>query len=296
MTTCAIVPLAGKLASVFPLRWVYQIFFLIFLIGSVICGAATTSNVFIAGRAIAGVGAAGVASGGLTIVVIVSKPSQRPLFMGLASGVFALGMILAPIIGGAFTEKVSWRWCFYINLPAGLVTLLSMFFFFRPRRIHADEAIVERIKRLDIVGCLMFVPASFMILLALQWGGHRYPWRSATVIGLLVGGSLLILVFAAWQWHMGDRALVPGEVVGRRNVVLTCMFAFCFLGSLTVMSYYLPEWFQAVQGVSPLQSGVRILPSIIAQMVALVVVGALGAFLLHLRLSVKLLTDSGCSR
>lgn len=274
LTTCAMIPLAGKLASVFPLRWVYQIAFVIFLVGSVICGAAEGSDLFIFGRAVAGIGAAGIASGGLTVIVTISTPAKRPLFIGITSSMFALGVILAPIIGGALTEKVSWRWCFYINLPPGGVTLLIMYFFFRPRLIHADEPISKRIKRLDIIGALMFVPASFMLLIAMQWGGNRYPWNSATVIGLFVGGGVLTLIFIAWQWHQGDDALIPGTIVGRRNVALTCMFSFCFLGGLAVMSYYLPEWFQAVRGVSPLESGVRVLPSVITQILALLVVGA----------------------
>lgn len=272
------IPLAGKLASVFPLRWVYQIAFVIFLVGSVICGAAKGSDLFIFGRAVAGIGAAGIASGGLTVIVTISTPAKRPLFIGITSSMFALGVILAPIIGGALTEKVSWRWCFYINLPPGGVTLLIMYFFFRPRLIHADEPIAKRIKRLDIIGALIFVPASFMLLIAMQWGGTRYPWNSATVIGLFVGGGVLTLIFIAWQWHQGDDALIPGTIVGRRNVALTCMFSFCFLGGLAVMSYYLPEWFQAVRGVSPLESGVRVLPSVITQILALLVVGAFGMF------------------
>jgi MFS family permease len=279
------IPLAGKLASVFPLRWVYQIAFVIFLVGSVICGAAKGSNLFIFGRAVAGIGAAGIASGGLTVIVTISTPAKRPLFIGITSSMFALGVILAPIMGGALTEKVSWRWCFYINLPPGGVTLLIMYFFFRPRRFHADEPIAKRLKRLDIIGALMFVPASFMLLIAMQWGGTRYPWNSATVIGLFVGGGVLTLVFIAWQWHQGDDALIPGTIVGRRNVALTCMFSFCFLGGLAVMSYYLPEWFQAVRGVSPLQSGVRVLPSVITQILALLVVGVFGMFTLLLHRS-----------
>lgn len=277
LTTCAIIPLAGKFSSTLPLRWVYQVFFAIFLIGSVVCGAATSSDMFIVGRAIAGVGAAGVASGGLTVVLTVSSPATRAMNMGLVSSMFALGIILAPIIGGAFTERVSWRWCFYINLPTGAVTLASMFFFFRPRHIHSKKSTWKQLKHLDLFGCLLFVPACFMILMALQWGGVKYPWNSGTVIGLFVGGGVLVLIFIAWQWYMAEYALIPGSVVTRRTVALGCIFAFCQLGGLAVMSYYLPEWFQAVQGVSPLDSGVRVLPSVISQIVGILIVGIFAA-------------------
>lgn len=276
LTTCALIPLAGKLASILPLRWVYQAFFAVFLVGSAVCGAASSSDMFIVGRALAGVGASGVATGGLNVVLAVSSPATRALNMGLVSSMFALGIILAPIIGGAFTERVSWRWCFYVNLPAGAVTLASMFFFFRPRRIHAERGIGERLKHLDLVGCVLFVPACFMVLMAMQWGGVKYPWGSATVIGLFVGGGVLVLVFIAWQWYMDEYALIPGSVVKRRAVAIGCIFAFCQLGGLAVMSYYLPEWFQAVQGASPLDSGARVLPSVVSQIVGILVVGVLG--------------------
>jgi MFS family permease len=264
------------MASVFSLRWVYQIFFTIFLVGSVVCGAATSSNMFIVGRAIAGVGAAGVASGGLTIVITVSSTATRPLFIGLASSMFALGIILAPVIGGAFTEKVTWRWCFWVNLPTGAITLLTLFFFFKPKPIQTDQTILQRLKRLDLVGCVIFIPACFVVLMAMQWGGTKYPWNSGTIIGLFVGGGILVLIFVAWEWWVGETALIPGIVLTRRNVALGCIFAFCQLGSLAVMSYYLPEWFQAVQGVSPLDSGVRVLPSVITQIIGILIVGILG--------------------
>ncbi|KAK3393602.1 major facilitator superfamily domain-containing protein [Podospora didyma] len=276
LTTCAIIPLAGKISSVFSLRWIYQGLFFIFLLGSVVCGAATSSNMFIVGRALAGMGASGVASGGLTIILTVSSPAKRPLFMSMGSNMFALDIILVPIIGGAFAEKVTWRWCFWINLPAGAVTLASMFFFFHPPPVRTDKAVLERVRDLDLVGCVIFIPAIFILLKAMKWGGTKYLWNSPTIIGLFVGGGVLMLVFVSWEWRVGDAALIPGVVLTRRAVVLACVFAFCQLGSMAVMSYYLPEYFPVVQGVSPLESGVRVLPSIISQLGGIVVVGVFG--------------------
>jgi hypothetical protein len=115
-----------------------------------------------------------------------------------------------------------------------------------------------------------------MMLMAMQWGGVRYPWASGTVIGLFVVGGVLVVVFVGWQWYMAEYALIPGAVVKRRAVAIGCVFAFCQLGGLAVMSYYLPEWFQAVQGASPLDSGVRVLPSVLSQIVGILMVGVLG--------------------
>ncbi|KAI1381779.1 putative MFS transporter [Hypoxylon crocopeplum] len=275
LTVCAVTPLAGKIATVFPLRWVYQCNFFIFLVGSLICGLASTSPMFIAGRAIAGMGASGVASGGLTIVITVSSPKTKPLNMGIASSCFILGLILAPIIGGALTEKVTWRWCFWINLPAGALSLVAMFFFFHPPPVQRIQSITQRIRSLDLVGCVMFIPAIFMVLLALQWGGAQESWNSATIIGLLVGSFVLLLIFVAWEIRKGDEAMIPGIVVGRRTVALSTLFSFCYMGCLSIATYYLPEWFQAVQGASPLESGVRILPTVISQILGTMITGGL---------------------
>ncbi|KAI1143044.1 putative MFS transporter [Hypoxylon sp. FL0543] len=275
LAVCAMTPLAGKIAAVFPLRWVYQCHFFIFLVGSLICGCASTSSMFIAGRAIAGVGASGVASGGLTIVITISDTKKKPLNMGIASACFILGLILAPVVGGALTERATWRWCFWINLPAGTVTLLAMFFFFHPPPVQQIESVTQRLRSLDLVGCIMFIPGIFMVLLALQWGGAKESWNSATIIGLFVGSGVLLLIFTAWEIRKGDDAMIPGRVVGRRTVALSTLFAFCYMGCLSVATYYLPEWFQAVQGVSPLESGIRILPSVISQVLGTMISGTL---------------------
>lgn len=107
--TCILTPLTGRLAASFPLRPVYLVSFCIFLVGSIVCGWAPMSNAFIIGHAVAGIGAAGVATGGMTVVLIVASPRMKPVFMGICSGCFALGIILAPILSGVFTTKATWR-------------------------------------------------------------------------------------------------------------------------------------------------------------------------------------------
>ncbi|GJD04776.1 MFS transporter [Colletotrichum higginsianum] len=276
LAVCSLTPLAGKMASVFSLRWVYQGFFFVFLVGSAICGWASTSEIFIVGRAVSGIGAAAVTSGGLTVVLVISSPQRRPLYIGLCSSCFALGLILAPIVGGAFTEKVTWRWCFWINLPGGAVTLLAMFFFFKlPPREGGPMTTMQKILSLDLVGSFVFVPGIFMLILALQWGGNLYPWKSATIIGLLVGSIVMLGLFAVWESRLGDSAMIPGVLVTRRTVLLSVIFSFCHLGALSVSSYYLPEWFQAVQGATPFESGIRVLPSVISQIVGTICAGAI---------------------
>ena len=101
LATCAFTPIAGKMASVFPLDLVYSSFTFIFLVGSILCGWAPTSGAFLAGRAIAGIGAAGVASNGLTILVTIAPVTRKPIFMGLGSACFVIGLVAGPLLGGA---------------------------------------------------------------------------------------------------------------------------------------------------------------------------------------------------
>ncbi|KAK4149187.1 major facilitator superfamily domain-containing protein [Chaetomidium leptoderma] len=209
LATCALTPVAGKMAPVFPLDLVYSSFTCIFLVGSIVCGWAPTSSAFIAGRAIGGIGAAGVASNGLTILVTIAPVTKRPMFMGLgASGT--------------------------INIPFNIITLTVVSFFFRPQQGRGGS-VSGRIKSLDLGGCFIFVPAIFMFLVAMQTGGEDGVWSSPTVIGL-------------FEWRKGGQAM--------RTVVFSCLFASTHMGALTI-------------------AGIRVLPTVITQIVATIVASGL---------------------
>ena len=266
--------MAGKMATIFLLNWVYLCFSCIFLIGSLVCGSAHTSNIFIVGRAIAGAGAAGVSCSGLTILLTIASDEKKPLFVGLFGGCFGVGLILGPILGGAFTEKLTWRWCFWVNLPFGAIAFALVFFFFKPLLSRRVESVIMRIRRLDLIGCIIFVPAIFMLLFALERG--QDVWNTPTIIGLFVGSGVMLILFVAWEGQKGNAAMIPRSVVARRTVVFAVLFAFCHTGSLMVTSYYLPEWFQVVQGIGPLKSGIRMLPTVISQIIAGLAASAVG--------------------
>ncbi|KAL3438222.1 major facilitator superfamily domain-containing protein [Aspergillus tetrazonus] len=241
LTMCALQPLSSKISSIFSLRWSYLVFFGVFLLGSVLCGAATCSTMFIVGRAVAGIGGAGIVSGGLSVIALVTPTAQRPLFTGLVTSLYAVGTVIAPIIGGTFTTNVSWRWCFYINLLTGAVTIGTLLFFFHPPKSTT--------------------------------GGGEYPWNSATIIGLFVGFAVSMLLFILWQLYKGDAALIPLTLLKDRSVALGIIFAFLFMGSFVVPVYNLPEWFQIVEAASPMRSGVMLLPSVCTQVFGVIVSG-----------------------
>jgi nitrate/nitrite transporter NarK len=124
-----------------------------------------------------------------------------------------------------------------------------------------------------------------MLLLALEWGGSKYPWKSATIIGLLCGAGGMLPIFILWEHRAGEEAMIPLSMVRRRVVWCSCLVIGFFFGSLIIFSYYMPIYFQSVKGVSPSLSGVYLLPAILSQMVMAVVSGILGKSFAILRTS-----------
>ena len=235
----------------------------------------------IVGRAVAGLGSSGLINGALTIISACVPLAKRPIYMGIMMSVGQLGIAFGPLIGGALTEYTTWRWCFYINLPIGGLTAALLLLIAIPDRTAEtrDVTLITIFReKLDLLGFAIFAPAAIQFLLALQWGGDRYRWDSATVIGLLCGSAGTLCVFLVWEWHRGDAAMIPFSLIQNRVVWCSCLVMFFFMGGMLSMSYYLPIYFQAVKGVSPTLSGVYLLPSILSQMFLSILCGWLGSF------------------
>ncbi|KAL2049759.1 hypothetical protein ABVK25_009982 [Lepraria finkii] len=265
LTTCAFQLLFGKLYTFFSIKWVYLTAIFIFEVGSVICGAAPTSVALIIGRAVAGVGSAGIFSGALVIIAYAVPLVKRPIFTGLIGGMYGLASVAGPLMGGAFTDKVSWRWCFYINLPIGAVTFLGIALFFKSpeRKNEVSIGFKERVKQFDPIGTVFFLPCIICLLLALQWGGSKYPWSDGKVIALFVVFGVLAICFVGVQLWKQDNATVPPRIIRKRSIAFGCWFVFCLGASFFIFIYYIPIWFQAIKGTSAVESGIRNLPMIL---------------------------------
>ncbi|KAI1135166.1 major facilitator superfamily transporter [Hypoxylon sp. FL0543] len=265
----------GRLYSYFSIKLVFLLSLLIFEVGSVVCGAAPSSIALIIGRAVAGIGASGLFAGAFIIVASVVPLEKRPLYISLTSGVYAIASVLGPLLGGVFTDRVSWRWCFYINLPFGAVTAVSMIFFLHPKSGERPKAGTwwETIAQYDPFGTLFLTGSIVCLLLALQWGGTESSWDSPRIIALLVVFAVLIIAFIVVQVWAGENATIPLRIAKQRSMAFSSLFIFALSASYFIMVYYIPIWFQAINDDSAMDSGFKTLPLTISVVVGAMVAG-----------------------
>lgn len=233
----------------------------------------------IIGRAVAGIGSAGLVSGGLTITASAVPIEKRAPLTAILMGISQLGVAFGPILGGVFTSYATWRWCFYINLPIGGLLGLGICLVPVPNQIQKPTpwSVIQKLhSHFDIFGFILIAGASFQILLALSWGGSKYEWDSGFVTGLFSGAAGIIIVWLVWNWHQGDAALIPISLI-KTQAVWTGALTHCFLlTNVFCASFFLPIYFQAVRGVDPMMSAVYVLPSILLQLFSVSITGFAG--------------------
>ncbi|KAF1994638.1 major facilitator superfamily, general substrate transporter [Amniculicola lignicola CBS 123094] len=277
VTLCSFQLIWGRVYTFYPAKETFLLCILIFEVGSAICGAAPTSAAFIVGRAIAGVGAAGTMNGAIMIFTTTVPLRKRPLAQGLIGAVFGVASVVGPLMGGAFTERLSWRWCFYINLPFGAVSVAVLLLVVKtpPKKQQIKITPWQQFKNLDPLGTVVFLPAIIALLLALQWGGTTYAWSSWRVILLLVISQVLLIAFIVIQILTPDTATLPIRIVTQRTIAGGIFYSFNAAGSMLVITYYIPLFFQALKGFSPLDSGLASLPLLLSMVIGAVAAGGL---------------------
>jgi MFS family permease len=245
-----------------------------FVIGSAICGASTSINMLIAGRAIQGLGAGGVNVLIETIVCDILPLRERGKFLAPMFGFIALGTALGPFFGGLIVQYSSWRWVFYLNVPVGGVALVLLFFFLKVN-YDKETNLIRRLERIDWIGNLLFIASMVSILIALSWAGTKYPWSSSHILVPLILGILGLALFLVYEGSpFCIEPTMPLYLFSNRTslatFILTFLHTIAFIGAI----YFLPVYFQGVRGVTPARSGIDLLPTILIMIPAAIVAGA----------------------
>ncbi|KAE8365531.1 MFS general substrate transporter [Aspergillus caelatus] len=279
-------PLTGKLYLRFGLKYTFLTFLTVFELGSLLCGIAPSTKLFILARAVAGLGASGLLNGALSIIAAIAPMHKRPALIGFMLLIGQLGMVGGPVLGGLLMKYAGWRWCFYINLPIGAVSAIILSSLYIPDGFIRSTAKTKLAVffSLDPIGFVLFTAFTVTLFMTLQWGGSIYEWMSPVIIGLLGASILLFTLFAGWErFVVGENAMFPYSMLRKRVVWASCLTIFLLQGCALIYLYYLPMYFQSVKGTSPLSSGVYNSPGIGSQMllaaVSGVLVGRMGYYL-----------------
>ncbi|KAI4273548.1 MAG: hypothetical protein L6R38_006318 [Xanthoria sp. 2 TBL-2021] len=276
LTACSLQLQFGRIFTLYHTKYVFLAAIGTFEVGSAICGAAPNSTAFIIGRAIAGAGNAGVFSGVIVIMIPLLPLRKRPAYQATLGAIWGISSITGPLIGGALAHNISWRWCFYINLPIGAVAVLIIIFFVDiPSPEGAATTRMEKVKQLDPLGNLVFLPAMVCLLLAIQWGGSKYNWSDGRIVALLVLFGVLIVTWFWTQIHAKENATLPLHILRQRSVAAGAFYSFCLGAVMMVWIYFLPIYFQAIFGSSAIRSGIQMLPLVVSLVAGNISAGSL---------------------
>ncbi|KAI9317564.1 major facilitator superfamily domain-containing protein [Dichotomocladium elegans] len=258
LTLDAFQPLFSKFSDIFGRKYVLVGGILIFLLGSVLSGVSKTMIMLIVCRAIQGIGAASIFSMVFVVISDMVPLEKRGSYQGIVNAVFAISSVFGPLIGGSLTDYVSWRWNFYINLPLGGVAVVILVIF-----LHLPtekQNLMQKLKRVDYAGNVLVLAAATLFLLAMNFGGQTFPWKSAAVIVCFVLTGVLVAVLVVVEMKYAAEPLLPPRLFKNRSVVSVLSLNVFFGIVFFAVVYYMPIYFQIVRGDSATWSGIRLIP------------------------------------
>ncbi|MEU6475448.1 MDR family MFS transporter [Streptomyces sp. NPDC047017] len=260
LASTAATPLWGKLGDQYGRKKLFQTAIVIFLIGSALCGMAQNMPELIAFRALQGLGGGGLMVLSMAIVGDVVPPRDRGRYQGLFGAVFGATSVLGPLLGGLFTQHLSWRWVFYVNLPVGVVALAVI-----AAALHVPRKTQRHV--IDYLGTLLIASVATCLVLVASLGGTTWAWGSPQIIGLAVLGVALAAAFVAVE-HRAAEPVLPLKLFRVRTFTLSAVISFIVGFAMFGAMTYLPTFLQVVRGISPTLSGVHMLPMVIGMLLA----------------------------
>ncbi|KAI5206817.1 MFS general substrate transporter [Aureobasidium subglaciale] len=255
LASTASTPLWAKLSDVIGRKSALLAANVLFLAGSLLAALANTILVLIGGRCLQGIGGGGLMILNTIIISDLFPIEERAKYYGLSAIVWAIASALGPMLGGVFTSTIGWRWCFWINIPLDVISLVLAVICLKLNLKRAPAK--ETLASLDYVGCFTIAAGAILFLLGLESGAsHQHSWTSAYTLGMIIGGITLLAIFMIWEWRFAKVPLIPIQVFSSRTARAALTVACCHSFVFMAFDFYLALYFQAVLGRSPIISGV----------------------------------------